>query len=125
MTKIGRPPRLIAYDTDINIKRRQEGKPAFVKIVRVRTRALRGDHRRVGGIMLYTLATRQDLSASAVIHDRNPMFVRLSDGRVRNGYTLRILNKKLQEREFTLSFRRSGRHQARGRRYAAARRRPP
>ena len=28
MAKIGRPPRLIAYDTDINIKRRQRGREA-------------------------------------------------------------------------------------------------
>ena len=32
MTKLGRATGLIAYDTDINIKRRMEGKPAFVKI---------------------------------------------------------------------------------------------
>ncbi len=37
MAKIGRPPRLIAYDTDINIKRRQAGEQPFVRIVRART----------------------------------------------------------------------------------------
>ena len=37
MAKIGRPARLIAYDTDVNIKRRQEGKPPVYKIVRLRT----------------------------------------------------------------------------------------
>ena len=45
MTKLGRATGLIAYDTDINIKRRMEGKPAFVKIVRMRTALYAGDHR--------------------------------------------------------------------------------
>ena len=59
----------------------------------------------VGGIMLYTLATR-DSEGISVIHDRNPMFVRLSDGAMRNGYTIRILNKQLKQREFALGCRR-------------------
>src|SRR5271169_465315 len=37
MAKLGRATGLIAYDTDINIKQRMEGKPAFFKIVRMRT----------------------------------------------------------------------------------------
>jgi polyferredoxin len=52
--------------------------------------------------MLYTLATRQSEGIS-VIHDRNPMFVRLSDGELRNGYTVRILNKSLERRSFVLT----------------------
>jgi polyferredoxin len=28
------------------------------------------------------------------LHDRNPLAVRLSDGSVRNGYTVRLLNKR-------------------------------
>jgi len=36
-----------------------------------------------------------------VLHDRNPLFVLLSDGGVRNNYTVRILNKG-PERTFTL-----------------------
>ena len=37
MKKIGRPTRLIAYDTDINIQRRAEGKAPIYRIVRPRT----------------------------------------------------------------------------------------
>ncbi len=51
--------------------------------------------------MLYTLTTRHDL-ALAVIHDRNPLAVLLKDGSIRNGYTVRIINKRLQQREFAL-----------------------
>ncbi len=33
-----------------------------------------------------------------MLHDRNPVAVRLSDGSVRNGYTLRLLNKRAFDR---------------------------
>ena len=103
MTKLGRATGLIAYDTDINIKQRLEGKPAFVKIVRMRTALYAAVIAVVGGMMLYTLATRDSEGISA-IHDRNPMYVRLSDGSLRNGYTIRIVNKQLKKREFILAF---------------------
>jgi hypothetical protein len=32
------------------------------------------------------------------------MYVRLSDGALRNGYTIRIVNKRLKHREFVLGF---------------------
>ena len=38
-----------------------------------------------------------------MLHDRNPLFVRLSDGSLRNAYTVRILNKSLDQRTFVLS----------------------
>ena len=37
MVKTGRPTRLIAYDTDINIHLRQDNKPPIFKLVRPRT----------------------------------------------------------------------------------------
>ena len=52
--------------------------------------------------MLYTLATRSNEGIS-VIHDRNPMYVRLADGELRNGFTLRILNKSPTTRGFALT----------------------
>ena len=104
MAKIDRPPRLIAYDTDLNIKRRQEGKPPQLKIVRARTLLYAAVIALVGVVMLYALATRTTESIS-VIHDRNPVFVRLADGSLRNGYTVRIVNKQLVAREFALDIR--------------------
>lgn len=47
----------------------------------------------VGAIMLYALLTRSLLDVN-VMHDRNPVAVRLSDGSVRNAYTVRFLNKR-------------------------------
>jgi polyferredoxin len=102
MTKIGRATGLIAYDTDLNIKRRLEGKAPFVKLVRMRTVLYAAIIAIAGGIMIFTLATR-DSEGISVIHDRNPMYVRLSDGALRNGYTIRIVNKELKHREFIVS----------------------
>jgi cytochrome c oxidase accessory protein FixG len=102
MAKIDRPARLIAYDTDLNIKRRQEGKPALYNLVRARTVLYAAIIAAVGAIMLYTLATRSSEGIS-VIHDRNPMFVRLASGELRNAFTVRILNKSLERRDFVLT----------------------
>ena len=52
--------------------------------------------------MIYTLATRGSEGIS-VIHDRNPMYVRRQDGTLRNGYTIRIVNKQLKYRDFIVS----------------------
>jgi polyferredoxin len=56
----------------------------------------------VGGIMLYSLLTRQQLGLS-VLHDRNPLFVTLKDGSIRNGGSVHILNKRNQERRYRLA----------------------
>ena len=101
MAKIGRPARLIAYDTELNIKARQQGKEPFYRVIRVRTLLYAAIIVVVGGIMTYTFATRRSDGIS-VIHDRNPVFVRLSDGAIRNAYTVRIINKNLETQTFVL-----------------------
>jgi polyferredoxin len=93
MGKIGRPKRLIGYDNDINIKRRMEGKPEVYRLVRPRTVIYCGMIAVVGAIMLYALLTRSLLDVN-VLHDRNPVAVKLSDGSIRNAYTMRLLNKR-------------------------------
>jgi len=102
MKKLGRPTRLIAYDTDINVRLRIEGKRPFYRLVRMRTLLYAAVIAIAGGTMIYTLATRGSEGIS-VIHDRNPMFVRLSDGALRNGYIIRIVNKELRHRDFIVS----------------------
>src|SRR3954467_5001797 len=102
MAKTGRPARLIAYDTDINIRRRQQGLAPEFRFVRMRTALYVAIIALVGGVMTFALVTRTAQSIS-VIHDRNPIFVRLSDGALRNAYTVRISNKRSDRREFALS----------------------
>lgn len=100
MTKIGRTTGLIGYDTDINVQRRQSGLEALnVRIVRPRTLLYAAVIAIVGSIMLYALVTRSPIEIS-VLHDRNPVYVRLSDGSIHNAYTLRLLNKELQPTRF-------------------------
>ena len=52
--------------------------------------------------MLVALLNRSTLQVN-VLADRNPPYVLLSDGDIRNGYTVKILNKLHEPREFTLS----------------------
>lgn len=101
MAKIGRPTRLIAYDTDVNLERRRQGLDPVYKIVRTRTVLYAVIIVAVAAVMTYTMATRRNDSVN-VIHDRNPLFVRLSDGAVRNGYAVHILNKTLETQSFVL-----------------------
>jgi len=102
MTKIGRSTRLIAYDTDLNIQRRKQGLAPEYRLARMRTLLYVAIIAVVGGVMAFTLITRTAQSIS-ILHDRNPVFVRLSDGAIRNAYTVRIANKRSERREFTLS----------------------
>ena len=52
-------------------------------------------------VMLFTLVTRSDLDVN-ILRDRNPFFVTLSDGSIRNGYTVKIINKQHMARRFAL-----------------------
>ncbi|HMM63471.1 MAG TPA: FixG Ig-like domain-containing protein, partial [Mesorhizobium sp.] len=45
----------------------------------------------VGAVLLYGLLTRERLQVN-VLHDRNPQYVTLSDGSIRNGFTVKLLN---------------------------------
>jgi polyferredoxin len=70
-----------------------EGKPPIYRIVRPRTAIYAGIILLVGAIMLHALVTRSSLDISA-LHDRNPLFVTLSDGSIRNALTVHVLNKR-------------------------------
>lgn len=105
MKKIDRPPRLIAYDTDVNLARRLAGKPQVFNLVRSRTVFYAAVIALVGGVMLATLMGRQNMSVNAM-HDRNPMFVTTADGSVRNALTAHIVNRESATRRFTIQVER-------------------
>ena len=102
MEKISRPKGLIAYDTDDNVKRRIAGEKPIYNPLRLRTMIYAALILLVGGAMVYQLATRRTVELS-VLHERAPLFVRLSDGAIRNAYTIRILNKRPDERPIALT----------------------
>ncbi|MGE3642971.1 MAG: cytochrome c oxidase accessory protein CcoG [Beijerinckiaceae bacterium] len=99
MTKIGRPTGLIGYDTDEAIKARMKLETPVYRLIRPRTIVYAAAIAAVSLFMLYSLLGRSELDITAQ-HDRNPLYVTLSDGSIRNGYTLRLLNKTLQRRTF-------------------------
>ncbi|QUD87535.1 cytochrome c oxidase accessory protein CcoG [Phenylobacterium montanum] len=103
MTKVGRPRGLIAFDTDAAVLAREEGRKPDYKFIRPRTLYYGVTLAVVSGIMLYGLLTRSPLALD-VIRDRNPTFVRLSDGDIRNGYTLKLMNRSNAPATYRISF---------------------
>ena len=93
MDKIGLPQGLIRYET--------ESKTPF-KLMRPRTIGYAAILSVVGCLVLYGLLTRSALELN-VIHDRNPLFVTLSNGTIRNGYTVHILNKSHEDHNYRLT----------------------
>ena len=101
MGRIGKPRGLIAYDTLGNLERRSHGLSTRLRLLRPRTLLYAAVLLLVAGIMAFSFGTRSDLEVN-VIKDRNPLYVTLSDGSIRNGYTLKILNMANQPRHVAL-----------------------
>ena len=91
MEKVGRPRGLIAYDTDAAVAARSCGQKPEHRLIRPRTLYYGVALAIVSGLMIWGFTTRKTLDVHA-LRDRNPAAVRLHDGAVRNGYTLKIAN---------------------------------
>jgi len=102
MAKIGRPQGLIGYASLAGEQRRSQGEISSIRMFRSRTVIYLALWSLVGAIMLWTLVNRADLDIN-VLRDRNPLFTVLSDGRIRNGFTFKILNKSPEQRTLFLS----------------------
>lgn len=105
MDKVGKPRGLISYSTLTDYEQRKAGKQTKLRwneVVRPRTLIYMGMFALAGLLMLATLLTRDRLEVN-VLHDRNPLFVTLADGGLRNGYTVKILNMEPRERHFELA----------------------
>lgn len=105
MDKVGSPKGLISYTTSRIYAENAAGKHVswtWRQLLRPRTIIYFSVWAAVGLAMLFTLIHRSQLDVN-VVPDRNPLFVTLSDGAIRNGYTVKILNKRQQERSFRLS----------------------
>jgi polyferredoxin len=102
MEKVGRPKGLIGYDTDKNVQTRAEGGTGSFKFFRARTVLYAVLIAGIGALMLFGLASRAELGLDAW-RDRNPNYVILSDGTVRNGYTLSVTNKASEARQVEFS----------------------
>jgi cytochrome c oxidase accessory protein FixG len=102
MDKVGLPRGLIAYDTDANVERRIRGERSRFKFIRPRTILYAVVLILVGSVMLYGLWARFSIGIDA-LKDRNPEFVRHSDGAVLNGYSVKLLNHADRTRTFLLT----------------------
>ncbi|HHI81565.1 MAG TPA: cytochrome c oxidase accessory protein CcoG, partial [Rhizobiales bacterium] len=91
MDKIGKPRGLISYSTLRDYNANVKGVPApttWRSFIRPRTYVYIGVFVFIGLAMLTALLLRERLDVN-VLHDRNPQFVKLSDGSIRNGYTVK------------------------------------
>ncbi len=101
MGKVGRPQGLITFDTFANQQALAAGKPSAYRLLRPRVIIYSSLLAAVGLVMLGAFLTRDTVELN-VQRDRAPLFVTLSDGSIRNGYTIKILNKAREERRYEL-----------------------
>ncbi|HEX2753602.1 MAG TPA: cytochrome c oxidase accessory protein CcoG [Alphaproteobacteria bacterium] len=107
MDRMELPRGLIRYDTQHNYEQRTVAKAmgktfeSKLYILRPRTYYYVAVMAFISALMLYAFFTRAAVELN-VIHDRNPLFVKLSDGSIRNTYTLKIVNKTHEDQHFAL-----------------------
>lgn len=101
MHRIEKPQNLIGYATIASLAAETHGGAAEPRLIRPRTALYSVLIGAVGLVMLTALRLRTTLDVS-VLPDRNPFFVALSDGSIRNGYTVKILNKLHEPRTFEI-----------------------
>ncbi|GAB5377329.1 MAG: cytochrome c oxidase accessory protein CcoG [Acuticoccus sp.] len=113
MTKVGKPRGLISYTTladyaantaraardGMTAATARQVLPGWREVLRPRVFVYFGLWGAIGLAMMISILVRDRLDLR-VAHDRNPRFVQLSDGTVRNGYTVKIMNMEPTPREF-------------------------
>ncbi|MCL4123195.1 UNVERIFIED_CONTAM: hypothetical protein GTU68_034511 [Idotea baltica] len=107
MEKIGKPRGLIDYCALSDEPLERAGatpKTVWQHILRLRNFIYFGLWSLIGVAMVVALFIRSDFSAS-IKPDRNPRFVTLSDGTLRNAYDLKIGNQTGTAREFHISIK--------------------
>ena len=109
MEKIMLPRGLIHYDTENNQQARMAqiasgvpGTRGKMKWIRPRTVAYAMILSFVGSLMLGAVLLRTETELS-VIHSRSPLYVRLSNGDIRNNYQLKVLNKTHFDRSYVFT----------------------
>lgn len=105
MAKIGRPRGLIDYATFEDCEEERKGAhpvPIRRTILRSRTLLYFGGWAAIGIAMAITLGARTRLDLS-VGQERNPLYVQLSDGTVRNAYTVKVRNMETRPRPVRIS----------------------
>jgi cytochrome c oxidase accessory protein FixG len=104
MQQLGRPRGLIDYATLEDSAREKEGAPptSHLKLIwHPRTLAYLAIWSMIGLVLLFALSVREHIDIS-VAKDRNPPFMLLSDGLVRNAYTVNLRNMESRPRRMEI-----------------------
>ncbi|MEO0677934.1 MAG: 4Fe-4S dicluster domain-containing protein, partial [Pseudomonadota bacterium] len=104
MARTGRERGLIDYLALADAPREEEGappRPYWRHVLRPRILLYAGLWSTVGLAMVFALFIRPSIDAT-VAPIRNPQFVTLSDGSIRNAYDIRLRNKHGEDRPFRL-----------------------
>ncbi|RVQ69402.1 cytochrome c oxidase accessory protein CcoG [Croceicoccus ponticola] len=105
MKEIGRPRGLIDYATLEDCEREAAGaapRPVWKTLTHPRTLIYLGVWSAIGAALLFALGTRAHTGLT-VQSDRNPPFMLMSDGSVRNSYTVKLRNMQSRPRTMALS----------------------
>jgi cytochrome c oxidase accessory protein FixG len=103
MDSMGFPRGLIRYDSQQNMASDNPGKP-HVDWLRLRTIGYGVALLVMTGALIYNIASRSDIQLS-VQPVRQPLFVILSDGDIRNRYQIHITNKSGREESYRIGVR--------------------
>ncbi len=101
MDKVGRPRGLIAFDMLLGVTGPAPATTWTRRLLRPRVLVYAAMLLVVAGILLAAFALRTTVEVS-VLRDRSPVFVALSDGSIRNGYTFKVLNKTREVHRYGL-----------------------
>jgi cytochrome c oxidase accessory protein FixG len=101
MHQLGKPRGLIDYITLLDAEEEAMGHPRMPvrkRIFRPRTIIYFSIWGAIGLAMMFSLGNRTRIDISA-LKDRNPLFVKLSDGTVRNAFTIKVRNMEARPRQ--------------------------
>ena len=102
MEKVDRPISLISYDSDFAVASRAKGETPVYHFLRGRTVFYGAALVLVSAVMVIGFSLRTPYQLH-VARDRNPLFVRLHDGSIRNGYTIKLINRGYSVETFKVS----------------------
>jgi len=102
MDRVGLPRGLISYDSITNVTARAGGETGDkTRLIRLRTILYTALLVVIGSGIALSLGTRRTTEVN-ILHERTPLYVQMSDGTIRNGYTYKILNMVRQDRVYNL-----------------------
>ena len=102
MTKVKRPTGLIKWDTLERQNASGHGLGMSAHLLRPRTIIYVAAMLAAMAVMVVAMANRATINLS-VLQDRAPLFVRIGDGSIRNGYTIKVTNKTHDAATFDLA----------------------